>query len=110
MPDLPASATPPATSAWPGRLPSDAVKEWAAVDPSAPSVLLKEIADDARHIRRIAWARLISAVLLFAGSMALSTYLILTGAALGGAVSAGGGTITVVTILLTGRPPSVRRI
>jgi ABC-type enterochelin transport system permease subunit len=90
-------------------LPPDVVKEWAKVHKQAPEILLQEIANDARHLRRMAWARLISAVTLFGGSMALSAFFVASDAAVGGAISAGGGTISVVTILLTGKPPALRR-
>jgi hypothetical protein len=97
------------STAWPNLLPPGTIAEWKRVDPNAPAVLLQQIADDARHMRRMAWARLISAVTLFAASLGVSAYFVHSGAALGGVASAGTGTITVVTILLTGRPPVPRR-
>jgi hypothetical protein len=97
------------STAWPNLLPPGTIAEWKKVDPAAPAVLLQQITEDAKHMRRMAWARLVSAVLLFAGSSGLSAYFVYSGTAVGGAVSAGAGTITVVTILLTGRPPAPRR-
>ncbi|MEU4426620.1 hypothetical protein AB0F81_38865 [Actinoplanes sp. NPDC024001] len=102
-------SSPMSSTAWPGLLPPGAVAEWKKVDENAPAILLEQIAKDAVHVRRMAWARLILAVLLFAGSLALSTYLIHSQQILGGVVSAGAGTMTVVTILLTGKPPVPRR-
>jgi hypothetical protein len=79
------------------------------VDPEAPGILLEQIKLDARHLRQMAWARLICAVALFGGSLGLSAYFVAVEAAGWGAVSAaGGGTVTVVAMLLTGRPPALR--
>ncbi|MEV4352144.1 hypothetical protein AB0J83_47425 [Actinoplanes sp. NPDC049596] len=97
---MPEQSSPVTTStAWPHLLPPGTIAEWKRVDPNAPAVLLQQITEDARHMRRMAWARLISAVTLFAGSLGVSALFVHTGAAAGGAVSAGAGTITVVTIL-----------
>src|SRR5687768_3084443 len=98
------------SSAWPGLLPAKVVKEWAEIHHDAPMILLNEIASDARHMRRIAWVRLGAACVLWAGSMVLSVFLVQAASPTGGAISTGGGTLTVATILLTGRrPPSLRR-
>ncbi|TCB89425.1 hypothetical protein E0H26_27850 [Micromonospora zingiberis] len=94
-----------AQTAWPSLLPPGVIAEWKKVDPEAPKVLLEQIAADAKFMRRMAWSRLAAAVLLFAGSLALSAYFVQTQAVETGTVTAGAGTITVVTILLTGRPP-----
>jgi hypothetical protein len=102
-------SSPMTSTAWPGLLPPGALAEWKEADENAPAILLQQITQDAKHVRQMAWARLISAVLLFAGSLALSAYFVHSQAITGGAVSAGAGTITVVTILLTGKPPVPRR-
>jgi hypothetical protein len=97
------------TSAWPNLLPSSVLKEWAEIVPGAPAVIIQEVINDARHLRRIAWFRLVSAVILFAGSLGVSILCVTTGAApWGAAASAGAGTVTVVTMLLTGKPPALR--
>ncbi|WP_033346701.1 hypothetical protein [Catenuloplanes japonicus] len=92
-----------ATSAWPGLLPAAAIRELAAVDRESASALLWEITRDARHAQQMAWAGLVGAMLLFATSLALSAYLVQVGASAAGVASIGGGALTVVTILLTGR-------
>ncbi|GIF01009.1 hypothetical protein [Paractinoplanes rishiriensis] len=92
------------TSAWPGLLPAGTVKQLAEIDPASTAVLLAEIAQDARHARRMAWARLAAAVLIFGASLALSAHFVGAGISAGGMVSVGGGTLTVVTLLLTGGP------
>lgn len=97
------------STAWPHLPPPEVVAAWKKVDPAAAKVLLDQIVEDAKFMRRMAWARLVCAVLLFAGSLALSAYFLLMNAIGGGAVSAGAGTVTVVTILLTGRPPVPKR-
>jgi hypothetical protein len=98
-----------ASTAWPNLLPPEAVAAWKKVHPEAPAMLLQQIVEDAKFVRRMAWARLIAAVLLFAGSLLLSAYFLSLDAAVGGTISAGAGTITIVTILLTGRPPAPKR-
>jgi hypothetical protein len=103
------SAPVSAQTGWPNLLPPGVLAEWKKADPEAPKVLLREVAADAKFLRRMAWARLISAVLLFAGSLALSAYFVHQQAIIGGTITAGAGTMTVVTILLTGRPPVPRR-
>jgi len=108
MPDNPATTT-TAASAWPDLLPSSIVKEWAELDPQAPSVLLQEITRDARHLRRMAWARLLSAVTVFGSSLGISAYFAAAQGTPWSAASAGAGTLVVATILLTGRPPALRR-
>jgi len=107
MPEPSTSTQTAAQTAWPGLLPPGILAEWKKADPEAPKVLLQEIADDARFMRKMAWARLLFAVFLFAGSLALSAYFISADAVGAGAISVGAGTITVVTILLTGKPPGL---
>jgi len=82
---------------------------WREIDDQAPRILLDEIVRDARHIRLMAWARLASALVLMGASLALSAYFVNNGSIVGGGVSVTGGTLTVVTLLLTGRPPALRQ-
>ena len=96
-------------TAWPALIHSASLKELMELGPGAKKVLLEQIAEDARFVRRMAWARLFAAIGLFLASLALSAFFVSAGAVTGAAVSAGSGSITVVTILLTGRPPSLIR-
>ena len=97
-------------SAWPNLLPTEAIKAWAEISKDAPDILLQEITNDARHLRRMAWARLVAAFVLFGTSLAVSAYFLANGAGPWQAATVGGGaTITVVTLLLTGRPPGPKR-
>ncbi|MDR7275537.1 hypothetical protein [Catenuloplanes atrovinosus] len=80
----------------------------ADIDPASAAALMAEIAHDARHARRMAWARLVAAILVFGASLALSAYFVGTGISVGGMVSVGSGTLAVVTILLTGSFPRQR--
>ena len=98
-----------ASTAWPNLLPPEAVAAWKKVHPDAPAMLLQQIVEDAKFVRRMAWARLVAAVVLFGGSLSLSAYFLSLNAVGGGSISAGAGTITIVTILLTGRPPTPKR-
>ena len=97
------TSMPPSPSGWPGLLPPETLKEWRKIDPEFPGRLLTQIENDACHLRRMAWARLVAGVVLFAASLAVSALYVLHGAAPYGAASGLAGA-SVFAILLTGRP------
>jgi hypothetical protein len=85
--------------AWAGM----SVKEWAKLDPEFPKRILDSYEREVRHIQRIAWACLWSAVFALLVLAGVALYFVSHQAASEGALVFGAGSVSIVGLFVTNR-------